>query len=237
MSAAGPFADVGLVVAAAGSGSRYSRERSKLFEPLGGEPLFLRCIRSFAAVIPADSIVLVVSAAAQDRFRQALDALPDGARITVVTGADSRAGSVQRGIEALPAAATLVAVQDAARPLTPVDLLCRCIAAARHDGSGVAARRVTDTIKVADPAGRVTATPDRASLWAAETPQVFRRADLHRAYAEALHAGRHPTDEASAVEALGLPVHLVESLRPNPKVTHSHDTAVVRLLLGQEPTA
>jgi 2-C-methyl-D-erythritol 4-phosphate cytidylyltransferase len=228
-----PFADVGLVVAAAGSGSRYSPERSKLFEPLGGEPLFLRCLRTFASVIRADLTVLVVSPAGQERFRQALQALPGGAQITVVPGADSRAESVRCGLAALPGAASLVAVQDAARPLTALDVLCRCLAAARLGGSGVAARRVTDTIKVADAAGRVIATPDRATLWAAETPQVFRRADLERAYCAALCAGRYPTDEAAAIAALGLPVQLVESLLPNPKVTHPNDAALVRFLLEQ----
>ena len=231
-----PFADLGLVVAAAGSGSRYSLARSKLFEPLGGEPLFLRSLRVFAAVIPTERMVLVVNEAVQERFRQALRALPDGLRITVVAGADTRAGSVCRGLEALPTELSLVAVQDAARPLSSVDLLCRCVAAARQYGSGVAARHVTDTIKLADAAGCVIATPDRAALWAAETPQVFRLADLKRAYAEALRSGRDPTDEASAIEALGLPVHLVESLLPNPKVTHRTDAAIVRLLLDQDPT-
>lgn len=228
-----PLADVGLIVAAAGSGSRYSQARSKLFEPLDGEPLFLRCLRAFAAVIPAERTVLVVGATALEHFRQALQTLPSGPQITIVAGADSRAGSVLCGLEALPAAATLVAVQDAARPLTPVDLLCRCLASARQFGSGVAARHVTDTIKVADAAGCVVSTPDRTTLWAAETPQVFRRADLLHAYLEARRNGRCPTDEAAAVEALGLPVHLVESLLPNPKVTHPTDAAIVRFLLEQ----
>ena len=124
-------------------------------------------------------------------------------------------------------------IKLAARPLTSLDVLCRCLAAARLGGSGVAARRVTDTIKVADAAGRVIATPDRATLWAAETPQVFRRTDLERAYSAALCAGRYPTDEAAAIAALGLPVQLVESLLPNPKVTHPNDAALVRFLLEQ----
>jgi len=226
---------VGLVVAAAGSGTRYGRDRSKLLEPLAGVPLFLHCLRALTTVVPPERTVLVVPAAETERFEEAL-ATPAGApRVRLVPGGQSRCESVLRGLRALPAGVCLVAVQDAARPLTFPELLRRCIASAQTRGSGVAARRVTDTVKVADPAGRVLATPDRSTLWAAETPQVFRLNDLRQACENALQHGTTPTDDAAAVEAIGLPVYLVESTAPNPKVTHPADLLLAAMLLGRTP--
>lgn len=228
----GPDADVALVVAAAGTGSRYSRDRSKLFEPLWGLPLFLHCLRRFAEIVPPESTVLVVAGEARERFVSALRDERGAEAIRVVVGGASRGESVLRGLEAVPGTAAYVAVHDAARPLATADLLRRCIDSARACGSGVAARRVTDTIKVTDEHGRAVSTLDRSRLWATETPQVFRTEDLRQAYRKALQAGQTPTDEAAAVESLGLPVRLVESLCPNPKVTHSRDLALVQALAG-----
>lgn len=222
--------DVGLVVAAAGVGSRYSPERSKLLESLDGEPVFLHCLRRLGAVVPPEHTVLVVHATAREAFAAALKALPGNDALRLVSGGATRAESVARGLDALPPGLTYVAVQDAARPLTTADLLRRCLASARLWGSGVAARRVTDTIKLTDGQGTVVATPDRERLWAAETPQVFRTADLRRACHQAREQGLSPTDEAAAVEALGLTVRLVESLTPNPKVTQPADLAIIAAL-------
>ncbi len=233
MSAPGPRRRVGLVIAAAGAGTRYSPVRSKLFERLAGMPLFLHCLHRLTAVVPPECTVLVVPAAGERRFRRALAAAGWGGRVIVARGGASRCESVLNGLQALPGGMSLVAVQDAARPLTSPELLRRCIASAWKHGSGVAARRVTDTIKVADDAGRVLATPDRATLWAAETPQVFRCGQLRAACEGALRQGLAPTDDAAAVEALGIPVHLVESTLPNPKVTRPGDLALARTLLRQ----
>jgi 2-C-methyl-D-erythritol 4-phosphate cytidylyltransferase len=228
-----PGDGVGLVVAAAGSGTRFGPRRSKLLEPLAGTPLFLHCLRALAAVVPPERTVLVVPARVEDRFREALVGLAGGERVSVVPGGSSRCESVLCGLDALPPDLPFVAVQDAARPLTSAELLCRCIASARERGSGVAARRVTDTIKVADAACRVIETPNRSALWAAETPQVFRCAELREACEQALGLGLATTDDAAAVEVLGLPVYLVEAEAPNPKVTHETDLALIALLLEQ----
>ncbi|NLF19057.1 MAG: 2-C-methyl-D-erythritol 4-phosphate cytidylyltransferase [Lentisphaerae bacterium] len=222
--------DLALVVAAAGVGSRYSAARSKLLESLDGEPVFLHCLRRLGAVVPPERTVLVIHPQAREAFAAALQALPGAAALRLVSGGATRAESVARGLDALPPGLTYVAVQDAARPLTTADLLRRCLESARLWGSGVAARRVTDTIKITDGQGAVVATPDRDRLWAAETPQVFRIDDLRRACQAARQSGLCPTDEAAAVEALGLPVRLVESRTPNPKVTQPADLAVIEAL-------
>jgi 2-C-methyl-D-erythritol 4-phosphate cytidylyltransferase len=226
------FPELGLVVAAGGAGRRFGAGRNKLLEPWRGRPVFIHCLLELVPLVPPGHAVLVVPAEAEPLFREALDVAGLSARVRLVTGGDERQDSVWNGVRALPPAATVVAVQDAARPQTTAALLAACAESARRCGSGVAARRVTDTIKVAAADGRVLQTPDRATLWAAETPQVFRRDLLERALAAARAAGRRVTDDAQAVEALGEPVFLVENTVPNPKITFLHDLSDHYTALG-----
>ncbi|MEI8079663.1 MAG: 2-C-methyl-D-erythritol 4-phosphate cytidylyltransferase [bacterium] len=217
------FPELGLVVAAGGAGRRFGAGRNKLLDPWRGRPVFMHCLLELLPLVPPGHVVLVVPAAAAPLFRDALDVAALSARVRLVTGGDERQDSVWNGVRALPPAATVVAVQDAARPQTTAALLVACAESARRCGSGVAARRVTDTIKVAAVDGRVLQTPARTTLWAAETPQVFRRDLLERALAAARAGGWRVTDDAQAVEALDEPVFLVENTAPNPKITFAHD--------------
>lgn len=222
------YREVGLVVAAAGSSRRYGGA-NKLFEDLGGTPLFLHSMRRFWQMIPPEHTVLVVNREHHDRMLAVLrDTCPDPLPV-IVDGGPTRAASVIRGLDALPADLPLVAIQDAARPLTSIDLLRDCMESAIRHGSGVAARRITDTVKVADGDGMVQHTLDRSALWAAETPQVLSTARLRKAYTQALAMPEALlTDDASALEAVGESVRLVEALAPNPKVTFQRDLDMVR---------
>ena len=215
--------DVGLVVAAAGAGRRFSAHQSKALCQYRGQPLFTHCLRTFLPVLRSAHVVLVVPPREECEFRNALAAAGLPADIACVPGGDTRTESVANGLAVLPHSATVAAIQDAARPETTVDILRRCVESARERGAGVAARRVTDTIKVADAAGRVRETPDRSSLWAAETPQVFRADAIRHAYRAAVGEAANLTDDAQAFERLGEPVYLVENPVPNPKITYRHD--------------
>jgi 2-C-methyl-D-erythritol 4-phosphate cytidylyltransferase len=222
---------VGLVVAAGGSGQRFDPARNKLLVPLCGVPLFCHCLQTLAPLVPPGHCVLVVDPAAEQDFRHAVQRF--GLRqVTLVHGGRSRQESVWNGLQALPASAGIVAVQDAARPLTSPALLERCVASAIEHGSGVAARPVTDTIKRVDEQNRVLETPPRVQLRAAETPQVFRREILEQAYRRAALEHAIVTDDAQAVEALGLDVHLVEHTDPNPKVTYTRDLRALEAWLS-----
>lgn len=211
-----------LVVVAAGRGERFGAAANKLLVALRGVPVVCHCLRRFAPVIRPDMTVLVVPQGEEPAFAAALrQARIRG--VSLVPGGPTRQDSVARGLDAVPRRARYVAVQDAARPFTSAALLRQCIRSARQHGSGVAARRVTDTIKVASPAGRVESTPDRHTLWAAETPQVFRREVLVAAYARVRDRGQQVTDDAQAVELLGKPVFLVEHAEDNRKITFAAD--------------
>ena len=139
-----------------------------------------------------------------------------------VAGGTSRSQSVRNALDAAPEA-QLVVVHDAARPLVTPDLVQRCIAATHQAEGAIAAARVTDTVKEADPSGRVLRTLDRATLWSIQTPQVFRAEVLRRALAVDDAALASATDDASLVEAAGGSVVVVEAPAENFKVTTAAD--------------
>ena len=219
------FDDVGLIVAAAGESRRFGGHLNKLLVALEDVPVVCHCLRNFASVVPPEMTVLVVPAEAQQQFRRALatHGIPD--TVGIVTGANTRQESVWRGLQALPSAAAFAVVHDAARPFCPADLLRKCIASARLRGSGVAATPVTDTIKVAEPNGRVLRTPERARLWAAETPQVFEISLLRDAYTHVRRQNQQVTDDAQAVECYGEAVYLVPHKILNRKITYPWEVA------------
>ncbi len=226
------LSDCGLIVAAGGSSSRFG-QGNKLLMDLAGLPVFCHCLRAFLPLLPAGHAVLVVPVASEPLFAAALAAAGWSGCVRLVHGGTSRQASVQAGLAMLPAAATIVAVQDAARPLVTAELLARCVASARACGSGVAAHRVVDTIKAATVAGEVMATPDRRALWAAETPQVFRREWLDAAYDLVAREGLEVTDDAQAVQLAGHPVQLVESQQDNLKITRAADLLFANFILTQ----
>lgn len=216
------MAGVSLLLAAAGSGVRFGGGR-KVLASLSGLPLFAHCLRAFLPLLSVDRVRLIVPAGAEEDFREALVAARLPCDLPIIAGGETRAQSVLNGLESLPVDTEIVAVQDAARPGTTAELLLRCVLAAREWGAGVAAYRVTDTIKLANTDGLVQNTPDRNRLWAAETPQVFRFDRLLPAYRDAVFAGGSLTDDAQVFERAGYPVQLVENTDPNPKITYRHD--------------
>ena len=227
--------DAGLVLAAAGSGVRFGSGTSKLFLPLQGKPVFLHALVRFLTVVPPEHVVLVVRPGGENAFRRVLrDAgIEGGGAIRLVSGGETRQQSVIAGLEALPAEVAFVAVHDAARPLATSELLRRCLQSAREHGTGIAARPVTDTIKLVDGTGRVEKTLRRDRLWAAETPQVFAFPLLKAAYAAVENRGIAVTDDAQAVEEYGKAVRLVRADSPNPKITYAYDLVLVELLAGR----
>jgi len=190
------------IVVGGGSGRRFGS--AKQFELLGDRRVIDHSRDTAAAV--SDGVIVVMSADA-------------AAREGAIVGGETRSDSVRAGLDAVPADATIICVHDAARPLASADLYERVIAAVR-DGAPAAIPgiAVSDTIKVvAD--GVVTATIDRDSLVAVQTPQAF-RADVLRA----AHADRGgSTDDAGLVEARGWAVVVVAGEATNRKITHPDD--------------
>ena len=211
---------VGAVIAAAGSSSRMGG-RDKLAEPLDGIPVILRTLAAVEAVPEIREIVVVTR---EDRVEEYRRLLGQCSRLrAVVPGGSTRQESVRNGVRALSPDCTLAAIHDGARPLVTPEVFARCIEAARSCGAATAAVPVKDTIKLADEAGQVLATPDRSRLWAVQTPQIFDRERYLRAAEEAERRGLSCTDDCQLFEAMGWEVQLVMGDYRNLKLTTPED--------------
>lgn len=219
---------VGVIVVAAGS-SRRMGGADKLWIDLGGRPLLERTIAALTATPNICRLVVVAGPATQERMAQMGRHSPWSSVDAVVPGGPTRQDSVFRGLQALPPC-DLVLIHDGARPLVSAALLTRAVSAAHEQRAVIAATLVTDTVKMIDPSGRIVASPERASLRAAQTPQVFAEPLLRRAYDAAGDARAACTDDAAVVALAGHPVYVVEGERENVKVSTPSDVAVVRAL-------
>jgi 2-C-methyl-D-erythritol 4-phosphate cytidylyltransferase/2-C-methyl-D-erythritol 2,4-cyclodiphosphate synthase len=190
------------------------------------------------AVSACDEIGAIAVAVPAEHLDAARELCRGIAKVTaLVPGGSRRQESVRNALRALAEwAPDLVAVHDGARPLATPELVSRCVRSAAERGSGVAALPVTDTLKRADAEGRVLETLDRASIWAMQTPQVFRYSTLLAAH-EAAAEGAEATDDAALVEQLGEPIHLVPGEETNLKVTTPADLAIVEALLARREGA
>lgn len=232
--------DVGVVIVAAGQGTRLGGGVPKQFRELGGVPMLLRSLRPFAAHPEvAHTVVVLPAGDAAHPPPWLADLL--GGTLTVVPGGAERCDSVARGLAALPGACTLVLVHDAARPLVDRATIDSVIAAARCGDGAVPAVPLGDTLKeVAGPptgADReplgllVSRTLPRERLWRAQTPQGFPRTLLEQAHARAQQDRLPATDDAMLVERLGAHVRLVPGSVRNFKVTTEDDFRLAERLV------
>lgn len=212
---------VGVVIVAAGIGSRYGAGVPKAFVPLDGRTLLARSVEAAAACPELVELVVVGPSGhleAAEREAAGYATVP----VRIVAGGAERPESVAAGLATLSRAVDVVLVHDAARALTPTALFTAVASAVAAGAPAVVPGvPVADTIKQVDGAGLVVATPPRAALRAIQTPQGFRRDVLERAHAA---AGSHPvTDDASLVEALGVPVLVVPGDPRAHKITTPDD--------------
>lgn len=217
------------LIPAAGVGARMQSGIPKQYLPIAGRPMLQHVINTFIQTPAIAHVFVVVSA--DDAHIDSLRLPPS--RVTVLRhGGATRQESVRNALAAMQNDCDdqdWVLVHDAARPgLTP-ELVMKLIAALEADAvGGLLALPVVDTIKRAGADQRVQATPSREGLWAAQTPQMFRCALLR----QALAGPAQVTDEASAIEAMGLQPLLVEGSARNFKVTLPEDVKLAELLLG-----
>ena len=218
------------IVPAAGSGSRFGAEKPKQYLDLLGRPLIFHTLAALTAH-PAIERVWVVLAP-DDPWWPRYDWSELGAKLeTVRCGGATRAESVGNGLQAAAMAAAdddWILVHDAARPCLSRQMLdALCDDLADDPVGGILAVPVADTLKRADAAQRVAATEPRDGLWQAQTPQMFRYGRL----VEALAKHNAVTDEAGAIEALGLKPKLVRADSTNLKVTFPADLALAAMIL------
>jgi 2-C-methyl-D-erythritol 4-phosphate cytidylyltransferase len=220
-----------LLIAAAGSGRRMGATRNKLLLPLSGQPVLAWTLQ---AALAAETIHWIGIIGQEIDRSEILDLVGDAPNPVVwIAGGDSRQESVERGLAGLPTAAKHVLIHDGARCLATPDLFNRCAEAVRGGQAVIAATPVTDTIKKVDESGLITATPNRAELWAAPTPQAFSVDELRQGHREARANGWTVTDDASLYERLGWPVNVLDAGPSNIKVTTPFDLTVAAAVLAE----
>ena len=216
----------GAVIVAAGNASRMGGI-DKVMAPLDGEPMIVKTVRAFQTCPAIREIVIVTR---EDLIRPIMGLCKDFDKVTgVVVGGRDRAESVHNGLNALSHKVELAAVQDGARPLVTWELIDRVVRAANTYGAAAPGIPVKDTTKVVI-GGMVESTPDRCSLQAIQTPQVFDYDILRGALKKAREENAPITDDCSAVERIGMCVRIVEGDERNIKVTTPMDLKVAQML-------
>lgn len=214
------------VVTAAGKGTRMGADRNKLLLEVLGRPIIAWTLGVFESCPLVDEVLVVANEQDIFSYRDIIKAEQFSKVTTIVCGGETRAESVYRGICAAEDA-DIVMIHDGARPLVTPEILAKTLDAAIETGAAIAAVRAVDTIKRVEN-GIITETPDRDTVWQAQTPQVFRR-DL---IMEALqNCGGTITDDASAVEQMGKSVRVVDAGYENIKITTPLDLILAEAVL------
>lgn len=220
-----------VIVPAAGAGERLGAGIPKALALVGGEPILAHAVRAVVAEPRVGLVVLAAPEGLEEAMAEVATSSAGGVPVVAVTGGATRADSVRRALDAVPASFDVVLVHDAARCLVPVDVVAAVIDAVRAGASAVVpGSPVVDTIRQLQPGGG-SRTIDRAQLRAVQTPQGFPAEVLRRAHEVGDAAA---TDDAGMVEALGLPVELVAGHPRAFKVTTPQDLLLAEAILAGE---
>ncbi len=224
-----PVKYCGAVIVAAGNASRMGGI-DKVMAELGGEPMIVRTARAFQRSNVIREIVIVTRPDLIDKIKELCNHF-DKVKAVVAGGAD-RAESVNNGLKALSSKVRLAAVHDGARPLVTQEVIDRAVRTAHSYAAAAPGVPVKDTVKIVQ-GGVVLQTPDRSTLQAIQTPQVFDYDLLKGALKKAKDDKAAITDDCSAVERMGMAVRIVEGDERNIKVTTPMDLQIAELLLEE----
>jgi 2-C-methyl-D-erythritol 4-phosphate cytidylyltransferase len=210
---------------------------AKQFLSLGGVPILIHSVRTFANKIGISSITLAVRVSEVDHVSQQLAQYGLVDKVRIVTGGETRQDSVAAALNSLQAAADdIVLVHDAVRPLIDAATIERTIEAIAKHGAAIAGTPAIDTIKQVDRTADgaiITSTVPRERIVLAQTPQGARYADLRRAFDEAAADSFAGTDEASLLERAGISVAVVLGTPANLKITQPGDLELAEFFLQQ----
>lgn len=219
-----------IIIVAGGGGRRMGGTLPKQFMVLDRTPILAHTINRFHEALPEAQLIVVLPEA-HIAFWENLRARFEVAHHRVVVGGEERFHSVRNGLAAVALDVELVGVHDAVRPLASVELIRRTVSEASEHGSSIPVVEAVDSYRTIEAEGH-SVILDRRPLRIVQTPQLFERALLDRAYEQPYTALF--TDDASVVEALGEEVHLTEGERSNLKITTREDLVIARALLAAE---
>ena len=215
---------VDAIIVAGGGSSRFG-ETDKLAAMLAGRPVLAWSLAAYGTATSVGTLVVVAPVEKHAWIRKLAAQWAPSKDVVLVEGGERRRDSVEAGLRACRS--RYVAIHDGARPLTPADLIERVIAAAEGTNGAIAAMPVTDTIKEVR-SSTIYGHPERAALWAAQTPQVV----LRQAWLDAAKmSDNDETDDAAMLSRLGLECRVVESSAENMKITRPLDLEIAALIL------
>ena len=223
-----PFAAA--VIVAGGSGSRFGGD--KLMAPLGGMPVLARTLLAFQRTEAVRAIVVAARADAVEDVRTLAGRYAVTKLAAVVPGGDTRARSCLAGVMAVPPETELIAIHDGARPLVTEQVILDGLWTAYRHLTALPCLPVRDTVKQAA-GGVVTATPDRKSLFAAQTPQCFQADLIRAALLDADKNAPDVTDDCLAVERIGGRIYLSRGSEENIKITTPLDLRIAEMILQE----
>ena len=224
------------LIAAAGAGRRMKAGLNKVFLPLLGEPVLRHTLRAFEECPSVDDVIVIVAPGEVESTLSVVGTWSEISKVrNVVAGGATRQESVCRGLAHLGAACDIVVVHDGARPLIRPHTISRVVGEARASAAAIVAVPVRDTIKTVR-GGEVVSTLDRDSLWAAATPQAFRRDLIESAHETGTGGGISATDDSMLVERTGVRVKVVQGEYANIKITTPEDLVIAEALLAAMKT-
>ena len=226
---AGRGAKCSAVIVAAGSSKRM-KGTDKIMAELCGEAVIYHTIRAFQKSEDVTEIILVTRAELREEISEACIRKKFDKVKTICKGGESRAESVQKGLDCVSKKCDLVAIHDGARPLVPDKVIHDVVRKAEKFGAAAPAIPVKDTIKVVH-GGIVESTPERSGLYAVQTPQVFNIATYRAALERAIGSKTELTDDCSAAEAFGMNVIITEGSDENLKITTPTDLILAEAIL------
>jgi 2-C-methyl-D-erythritol 4-phosphate cytidylyltransferase len=224
-----------VILPAAGRSSRFRDKEKKPFVALDGRPVWLRSVELFVTREDVCQCVLIIAPDDDETFRRRNTAHLAFLDVQLVHGGAERFESVANALKLLKPEAEFVAIHDAVRPCLTSTLVDAVFAKATSTGAALLAVPIADTLKQVDGNGQVRKTLSRQGVWAAQTPQVFRRDWLLDAYERRSQLGKDITDDAQLVEAAGHAVTVVEGASTNLKITTKGDLYLAEAVLKSMP--
>lgn len=225
------MAKVSVILPAAGSGTRFGGKQNKIFERINGQPVFLRTLEAFGNRDDVCQIILLVSQADLETMKERFGGNLGFMGVTLVQGGQTRTQSVRNALAKLSPEAELVCVHDAVRPCVSALWIDAVFKEAEKTGAAILAYPVHGTLKRVSGANVIDQTVPRDELWEAQTPQVFRRDLILKAY----ETDKTATDDAHLVEQMGHPVAVVMGDPRNIKITTPGDLALAAAVIGTLP--
>lgn len=213
----------GVVIVAAGSGSRMKRDINKQFIKLDGKEIIAYTIEKFYKSEDIDDIVIVIKENEEKYFIENIINKYGFDNIKLAYGGKERQDSVYNGIKKLNRNCEIVLIHDGARPFVNEDIIKNSIEEAKENNAVVVGVPVKDTIKVVDSDGNIVDTPNRSLLWSVQTPQSFKYEIITKAYEYAYSNDYYGTDDAMLVEHIGYNVKMIQGSYDNIKITTEED--------------